>query len=253
MEKVKDVLKNLNLLDNIYNVFTEHNIEVNDNNLKSGGFGFHAITESLPATVLLVDNTEHFVDKIKTLQETENLEQPFILLGSLQQDIEGNPLIIFDKFIGNESASKSKYSARLSSKMLKELNIFLNDKTISNKVILFGHTHPIVNHMDEDMSLEKNNAYKVLSNMEGNPLKLREFGMNISMGDVIQLVNYKELLQQKATVLQGIVLANGEFNIIFFDGKTLKSLDNIYQINFDNTIISRQNFRDDPSFNISKK
>lgn len=249
VEKVKEVLKNLNVIDYIYQAFDSSNIDLNDDNLRRAGFGFHKIGNSFNSSIILLEEIGQYIDNIKKLQQDENVEYPFALLGALQLDDSGNPLIIFNKFVDDNNAIKEKYSSNFNKKMIADINEFLRSDSIVNKVLLLGHTHPVVNIEKDVIPSEKSLIVDSLFNLKNNPLKLRDSGLNISVSDVMQLIQIQENVGRNVMVLQGIMLANGELNIMFYDGSTITSIDNVYQI-CDNRLVAKQNFRSDtlPTF-----
>lgn len=243
MEKIKEVLKNLAVFDILYQAFDEKNIDFTDENLKHAGFGFHNIIESFDSTIIMQEHVGSFVERVKNLQQEEKLEQPFALLGFLQLDEKGSPFIIFDDFVGNDSIVKQRQSASYDKRMLNEINQFLRG-SVTNKVLLLGHTHPI--ESKNDGQVYENIVYSTLSALENNPLQLRNHGLNISVADIAQLVHTQEQVGRNILVLSGIVLSNGEFNIIFYDGTTIQSLDHIYWMH-NGDVVVKQNFRNDNS------
>lgn len=249
MEKTKEVLKSLNVINYIRQAFDDANIKLTDNNLRRAGFGFHKIEDSFNSNIILLEEIGQYIDDIKALQHDVNVEHSFALLGTLQLDDDGVPLITFDNFVDDNNTVKKKYSSNLSEKMIADINEFLGLDSITNKVLLLGHTHPIVN-MDKDLiSSEKGLIIDALLNLENNPLMLRDTGLNISVSDVMQVIQIQENIGRTVMVLQGIMLPNGELNVIFYDGSTIKSIDNVYQI-CGNELVAQQNFRSDtiPTF-----
>lgn len=193
MEKIKEILRNLSVDDIIIQGFKQNNIELTDTNLSHAGFGFHNISDNFDSTVIITKEVGQLIDKTRILQKQSNFEQPFAILGTLQIDEENNPIIMFDKFIEATHATKNKYSASLDEKMLVDINSFLKDNTMTNKVLLFGHTHPIVQNVIETNG-EKRKIIKSLYGLNNNPLKLRGMGLNISVADIKQLVQVQEHL-----------------------------------------------------------
>lgn len=252
MEKIKEILRKLNVIDNIYQAFDMNNIEINNENLKRAGFGFHKITDSIESTIVLTETVSLFIDKIRNLQHSEDFEQPFALLGIMQLDDKGNPLILFDKFIEEKNLSKNRYSSNLSESMIENINKYLSSAEIPNKVLLLGHTHPIVDFKKQIIPKNKKEVINALFSLKNNPLKLRDNGLNISVSDINQLVQVQENIGRNTMVLQGIVLQNGELNIMFYDGSTIKSLDNVF-VYQNNNLSPKQNFRTEGMETIVKK
>lgn len=244
MERVKEILKNLNVIDAIYQGFDSCGIAKTDDNLRQAGFGFHKITDSFDSTVVLTEEVGQLIDKMRLLQQATSFEQPFALLGGMQLDDENKPVIVFSKFVEDKNASKNRYSAHMTPEMLSEINEYLEAPISVSKVLLLGHTHPVVDAQKETIPGVKGAIVDALCNMEGNPLKLRNSGLNISVGDVSHLVQVQDGLGRGVLVLQGIVLQNGEFNVIFYDGSTIQSLDNVCEVK-ENHLVQRPNFRDD--------
>lgn len=246
MENIKKALENLSVIDEIYTAFEKNGLEKTDENLKCAGFGFHKITESLGATVVLTDPVDQFVDRIRQVQQDENAEQPFVLLGRLGAGDNSGLLILFDEFIEDNVSNKKEYSASYDKHLMNGINQLLGLTDIANKVVLLGHTHPIVSTDGAALPEDKSAVASALFGLEGNPLKLRKTGLNISVADVGQLIHAQEQAGREVLVLQGIVLQNGEFNIIFWDGDSLRTLDNVYGLR-DEELSPRKNFRGDSS------
>lgn len=194
--------------------------------------------------MILTETVSLFIDKVKYLQSSLDCEQSFVLLGQMQLDREGNPLILFDKYIENKALSNKKYSSNLSVNMIEDINKFLKSSEILNKVLLLGHTHPIIDLEKQEISQNKKEVINALYSLKDNPLKLRDNGLNISVSDINQLVQVQENIGRNIIVLQGIVLQNGELNIVFYDGSTIKSLDNVF-VYKNNNLLSKNNFRNE--------
>lgn len=243
-ENVKRVLENLGVTNIIHRGLMESNIYLTDEMLNHAGFGFEMIKESLPSKVILAKKVNTFLLKMREKQEFKSLEQSFALFGQISMDNDGKVIIFLSEYAEDTDSNNSITSTTIGDELLSKINAFLNNDEKSNKVLLLGHTHPFRIDIESNLPENKKKIIDSMYNLSENPLKLRESGLNISVNDVKLLVDAQEEATRNNFVLQGIALPNGEFNVLFYDGSSIQSLDEIYV--FDgNEMTSIPTFRND--------
>ena len=232
MNETKKALENLGVLTDIEHTLATNNIEQTDENLTSSGFGFAKITESFEATLILSKEVYDFVAYMRKKQAKDLTEQPFALIGNLDLDSSNNPLIYLNKFIEDTDGVRKETHGRGGDSLYKKVNEYLNNNENINKVLLMGHTHPDMEKLSLKDGFIDNNAIlrEAFETITGNPLELRKRGLNVSVGDIVQLISTQNSASRANFILLGIALPNDELNVLFYNGTTIQSLDNIFVV-----------------------
>ena len=244
MNEIKQVLENLGVLEDVETALSISGTEQTDENITNAGFGFAKITETLESMLVLSEDVYNFVSLMREKQNTELAEQPFALIGNLGMDTNNKPIIYLNEFIEDKDGTRKATSGKGGNDFYQRINNYLNNHENINKVLLLGHTHPDIDKLSSQEGFvdENINIREVSESLEGNPLKLRKRGLNISVGDIQQLVNAQNSASRTTFVLSGIALPNGEFNVLFYNGTTIQSLDSVFVVHGEN-LEAIQNFR----------
>lgn len=232
MEEIKNVLEKLGVLKDIAASLLNYNIEQTDENFAKSGFGFARITESFSSILVLKEEIYNFINNMRDKQDKELMEQQFALTGNLGIGGDGKPIICLLNYIEDTTGIKRTTSTRGGEDFYKKINEYVNNNEDINKVLLLGHTHPDIDKLlsQDDFSDEIVNIREATESLPDNPLKLRKRGLNVSFSDISQLINAQNSASRENFILLGIVLPNGELNVLFYNGRTIQSLDEIYVI-----------------------
>jgi len=244
MHELINVLTSLSVLDDLKSSFSANNIEFNEINLKAASIGFDKITESLSSSMLVLnESVVNFISHMREKQETEFLEQGFALLGIMQQGSDGKTIGYINEYIEDDISDSRADSVVGGEEFYQKINTYLNDKSIPNKFLIMGHTHPDLEKLSkgQDFIDEREDIRMAIESLTGNPLRLRERGFNPSIGDIHSLIIGQNAISP-VQLLMGIALPNSEFNVLHYNGTTIKSLDNIFVIR-DNKLEPLPTFR----------
>ena len=232
MSELVKILENLGVLDDIKTTLLFNDIDSTEENMASTGFGFAKITESFESTLALSEEVYNFVSRMRKKQDKELMEQPFALTGNLGIDNDNTPIIYLNEFLEDTDGIRKATSGCGGDAFYQRVNAYLNNHENINKVLLMGHTHPDMEKLSaQEGFIDENVGIREASeSLVDNPLKLRKRGLNISVGDVVQLIKAQNSASRTNFILSGIALPNGEFNILFYNGTTIQSLDNVFVV-----------------------
>ena len=219
----EDILRQIYKKLNVENQFT-----------KNGGIGFGLIDESADFNIILLDSIYKTISQVRLKTNETGIEYSFVMLGNVEKidnDIYFCVSLIKTFYEGNINDGRAIVPHTLNDWLSKNINNY--------SFCILCHTHP----QYEKTSLDKSN-FDSIKNSSGDKLYLRDYGMNISNGDIIQLIGLKETqkkLNNMCYFLQGISLPNDELNIldINFDNDSdpkLCGVHNVYRIDNNNII-----------------
>ncbi|MCI8347166.1 MAG: hypothetical protein HFJ12_04385 [Bacilli bacterium] len=246
-EDVKKVLEQLGVLDTILETFSQRKIPITSETLSQAGFGFEMLSNSFESMIIITEDIKKFLSYIKDKQKSESLEQAFALFGQLSISDDNQPVIFLNQYVEDLKCEKKLNTNITSRELFQQVNKFLNNNHIRNKVLLLGHTHPLRKDIEIEMTNEKKYIMDSINDLENNPLKVRENGLNLSLGDVASLIHYQKQATRNNFLLEGIVLPNGEFNILYYDGNTIQLLNHVYVMK-DDKLESIKSFRHKKEF-----
>lgn len=227
MEEIIKLLNNLGVKDYIEQTFNANGIPFNEDNLIRVAIGFGLIKDVLPISIILNQEVSSFISKMQLKQQTYNTEQGFALIGKVQVDDNGNNTIFVDEFVENNDGLSSEISGSWGQNSFQKVV----DKTIESssnlKVLFLCHTHPNMEMVENDKYSHIRDA---IENILDNPLNLREKGLNPSLGDIRQLLSLNHYFPGVMKFI-GILLPNGEFNILAYNGQVLQQISNVFTKN----------------------
>ncbi len=241
-EDIKKVLERLGVLDITLETFSQHNIPITLETLSQAGFGFEMLSDSFESMIIITEDIKKFLSYIKDKQKFESLEQAFALFGQVSMSDDNQIVIFLNQYIEDSKCERKLNTNIMSKELFQQVNEFLNNRKIRNKVLLLGHTHPLRKDIDIEMTDEKKYIMDAINGLEDNPLKVRENGLNLSLGDVTSLIHYQKQATRNNFLLEGIVLPNEEFNILYYDGITIQLLNHVYVMK-DDKLESIKSFR----------
>lgn len=224
MDEIINLLYDLEIWDVIKKTFIENNIPINYDNLRRIAIGFGLIKENSSISITLNKKTYDFICSMQLKQKKINFEQGFALIGNVLADNNGNNTIFINKFIENTDGLSSETNGSWGQKSFKKVIDEMTSPALNLKVLLLCHTHP-------NMEIIKNDDYAIIrnaiENIPNNPLVLRKQGLNPSIGDILQLLAMNHYFPGVMKFI-GILLPNGEFNFLSYDGTSLKQISNVF-------------------------
>lgn len=185
------------------------NLGVGDCYTEDGGLGFGLVNKGILGqySVVLCKEAYQVLKEARKMTDETGVEYPFFLFGFITAEA-GEPVLFIKKGMLDKGVTNNG-RCRMSDDFLIQVNKALNEQGCG--LAIQCHTHPEYYKTTVDRSeYEKSAKYH-------ERLEMREFGYNISNGDISQLVDMK--IQQseqdnQCMFLQGISLPNGEFNIL---------------------------------------
>lgn len=143
--------------------------------------------------IILSDDVQFMLDEINKLTLEQGKEIPFFLTGERLED----ETIKYDGIIVGKAQSER---AADFSNITNQLNKYVNEnKDNDTRIVCHGHTHPTIGDFHNNFSITDLGAYVNFKNNEG-------FGKIDTMG---------------------LVLVNGNYNFIEYDGKEFQTLPNV--------------------------
>ncbi len=224
MEEIMKLLNNLDIYDYVEQAFNTNGIPLNEDSLIRVAIGFGLIKDVLPIEIILTQKVFDFIFRMQSKQKAFNFEQGFALIGTVQVNDSGINKIIVDDYVENSDGLSSEISGTWGQNSFQKVITKIIEPSQRPKVLLLCHTHP-------NMRIVKNDNYSnirtAIENITDNPLQLREQGLNPSLGDIKQLVSLTKYFPGIMKFI-GILLPNGEFNFLSYNGNTIQQIPNVF-------------------------
>lgn len=204
--EVIDLYKNLGILEIGYK--------------DQGGIGFELIKDEYFQYPIIIFSEEF--EKYKEIREQcdlDGIERQFCFLGTFEKS-NNDVVIIIRKVLVDNSENNLDGKAHRSKKYCDDVAL----ASAEFQVMLMCHTHPNLSQSSYSI-----NIFDSINEKYGEELKLREYGLNISNGDLKMTISDTSTAKKTGKVLlEGISLPNGEFNFFGLDGQILKMVTQVY-------------------------
>lgn len=179
-----------------------------------GGIGFGLLKSGLLGSHMVILSEEAYQVLCCARRKTDEtgIEYPFIIMGWYIKDNGDFILLCNDGMMDENSININNGRCKMSNELTRQVSEQINQKGYGFAIIC--HTHP--NHLQA--SFDRTTYDRLLPYQ--SRLAIRDLGLNISNGDISQLIGLKEQQfehNSNCYFLQGISLPNGEFNIIDID------------------------------------
>lgn len=224
MEEIIKLLDNLGVWNYIKETFIINGIPINKDNLIRVAIGFGLIKDNSSISIILNKKIYDFISKMQIKQKNTNFEQGFALIGNVFINDKGSNTILIDEFIENNDGISSEINGSWGQKSFQKVIDAITAPSSSIKVLLLCHTHPNMETIENDNYAHIRDA---IENIPDNPLDLRKKGLNPSLGDILQLLSLNHFFPGIMKFI-GILLPNGEFNFLTYDGASLKQIPNVF-------------------------
>lgn len=188
------------------------NLGISDCYDADGGIGFELLKSGLLGshTVILSDEVYKVLSQIRKKTDETGIEYPFIIMGWYVE--ANNDFVLFCKEALSGESNINDGRCQMSNELSSQASKQINNEQYGFAIIC--HTHP--NYIQT--SFDRTSYDRLLPFHDR--LAIRDLGLNISNGDINQLIGMKiQQFEQNGDCyfLQGISLPNGEFNIVDID------------------------------------
>ena len=217
---------------------------------ENGGIGFGLIRGNSPYNVVLLNQVYNTLINVRKKTDETGVEYSFMLIGNFKQGKDNTIYFVCNNAIVDEECIVSSDGETHKSERFKKL---FNQNVRSSEFVIMCHTHPSSGKV---LGASTNSTFEESLIKHGNKLCLRDYGLNISNGDLLQLIKLKIAQKERDNdcyFLQGISLPNGEFNIIDIilnNNNSITGLPNVFRLE-NNTLIKLHNFWNADSRHIS--
>jgi len=190
------------------------NLGVSDCYNPDGGIGFGLLKSGLLGSHMVILKEEAYQVLCCARRKTDEtgIEYPFIIMGWYIENNGDFILLCNDGMMDENSININNGRCKMSNELTRQVSEQINQKEYGFTIIC--HTHP--NH--SQASFDRTTYDRLLPYQ--SRLAVRDLGLNISNGDISQLIGLKKQQfehNNNCYFLQGISLPNGEFNIIDID------------------------------------